>query len=65
MKLTEYAVKNAQFTLVVFFCLAALGVSAFLAIPRMEDPDLKVPSFNIVTVFPGANAPEQVLVQSP
>lgn len=56
MKLTEYSVKNAQFTLVVFVALAVLGVSSFLAIPRMEDPDLKVPSFTVVTVFPGANA---------
>ncbi len=56
MELTEYSVKNRQFTMVVFVALAVLGISSFLAIPRMEDPDLKVPSFSIVTVFPGANA---------
>ncbi len=56
MKITDYAVKNSQFTLVVFLCLAALGVSSFLAIPRLEDPDFKVPSFSVVVAYPGANA---------
>lgn len=56
MKLTDYAVKNRQFTLVVFFCLAALGLKSFFAIPRLEDPDFKVPTFSVVAVYPGANA---------
>lgn len=56
MKLTDYAVKHSQFTLVVFACLAALGVTSFLTIPRLEDPSLKVPSFIVVAVYPGANA---------
>jgi len=56
MKITDQAVKNAPFTLVVFFCLAALGVGAFLAIPRLEDPALKIPSFSVVAIYPGANA---------
>ena len=56
MKITEYAVKNSQFTLIVFACLAAVGLASFLAIPRLEDPDFKVPSFSVVAVYPGANA---------
>jgi len=56
MKITDQAIKNAPFTLVVFFCLAALGVGAFLAIPRLEDPALKIPSFSVVAIYPGANA---------
>ena len=56
MKITEYAVKHSQFTLVIYLCLAALGVSSFLAIPRLEDPDFKVPSFSVVAAYPGANA---------
>lgn len=58
MKVTEYAVKNSRFTLIVTLCLVALGVSSFLSIPRMEDPSLKVPTFNVVAVYPGANATE-------
>jgi multidrug efflux pump subunit AcrB len=56
MKITDQAVKNAPFTLVVVFCLVALGVSAFLAVPRLEDPALKIPSFSVVAIYPGANA---------
>jgi len=58
MKLTEYAVKNPQFTLVMFAFFAALGVTSFLGIPRIEDPALRVPTFPIVVVYPGANATE-------
>jgi multidrug efflux pump subunit AcrB len=56
MKVTDYAVRNGPFTLVVFVCLTALGLSSFLAIPRLEDPALRVPSFFIVALYPGANA---------
>jgi multidrug efflux pump subunit AcrB len=56
MKITDYAVKNAQFTLIVFACLVALGVSSFLSIPRLEDPSLKIPSFIVIAAYPGANA---------
>jgi len=65
MKLTDYAVKHSQFTLVVFACLAALGLTSFLTIPRLEDPSLKTPSFIVVAVYPGANATdiEQLVAQ--
>lgn len=56
MKLTDYAVKNPQFTLIVFALFAALGVSSFLSIPRLEDPSLKIPSFIVIATYPGANA---------
>ena len=56
MKFIAYAVRNSQFTLLIFLCLIAVGIGAFRAIPRLEDPDLKVPSFTVVTVYPGANA---------
>lgn len=56
MKITEHAVRHSQFTYVVFLCLAALGWQAYRTIPRLEDPDFKVPSFFVVAVYPGANA---------
>jgi multidrug efflux pump subunit AcrB len=58
MKITEHAVRHSQFTLVVFLCLAVLGWNAYRTIPRQEDPDIKVPAFFVVAVFPGANAKE-------
>lgn len=56
MKFTELAVRNSQFTLVVFACLIALGLTSFRHIPRIEDPALKVPSFSVVAIYPGATA---------
>jgi multidrug efflux pump subunit AcrB len=55
MKITSYAVKNFQFTIVVFFCLVALGVSSFRNLPRSEDPALRFAAFDIVVIYPGAN----------
>ncbi len=58
MKLTEYALKNTRFTLVIFCCFTALGISSFLSIPRREDPTLNFPRTVVVAVFPGASAVE-------
>ncbi len=55
MKLTSYAVRNFPFTLVLFACVAALGIHSYLRMPRSEDPSLRIPSFNIVVVYPGTN----------
>ena len=56
MRLAEFSVRNWQFTIVLFVMLALLGVSAWLGIPRLEDPPLEFPSFLIVAVYPGASA---------
>src|SRR3989442_12157837 len=56
MKLTEFSVKNWQFTVVLFVMLAALGLTSLLTIPRGEDPPIDFPTFTIVAVYPGASA---------
>ncbi|HRE91523.1 MAG TPA: efflux RND transporter permease subunit, partial [Myxococcota bacterium] len=55
MKLAELAVKNPQFTLVVFALLAALGANSFMTISRSEDPQFPIPGFAIVAIYPGAS----------
>jgi multidrug efflux pump subunit AcrB len=64
MKLTDFAVKHYQFTVVMFAMLAALGISSWRKIPRSEDPVFPIPIFNVVAVYPGANAEdmEQLVV---
>ncbi|HUS65859.1 MAG TPA: efflux RND transporter permease subunit [Kofleriaceae bacterium] len=54
MKITELAVRRPQLTLVVFAMLAALGIYAFRAIPRSEDPQFPMAVFRIVAIYPGA-----------
>ena len=54
MKITEFSVRNPQFTVLVFLAIAAVGVIAFRTIPRAEDPDPKFPGTSIIVQFPGA-----------
>lgn len=53
--ISGFAVRNWQFTLVVFAMLAAIGLNAFSAIPRAEDPELKGPFAVINVALPGAD----------
>jgi len=55
MKLSEYAVKNYQFTLILFVMIIALGLSTILNMPRSEDPELSSPEFPIIIVYPGTS----------
>lgn len=55
MKLTDFSVKNYQFTLIVFVMLVAIGLNSFFNMPRGEDPDFAAPEFNIVVLYPGTS----------
>ncbi len=58
MKIAEIAIRKWQLTLVLFALLCALGISAFLNIPRAVDPHFPLPVVIIVANQPGANAAE-------
>jgi len=55
MKISDYAVKNYQFTLIMVLMVIALGVSTIFTMPRAEDPDMNAPKYPIVVVYPGAS----------
>ncbi len=55
MKITEYAIKNSQFTLVMVLMVIAVGVSTLLKMPRSEDPEFDAPFYPIIVVYPGAS----------
>lgn len=55
MKLTQFSVRHWQFTVVLFAMLSALGLAAWNAIPRLEDPPIDFPEFTVVSVLPGAS----------
>jgi multidrug efflux pump subunit AcrB len=55
MKISELAVKNHQFTIVVFLMLIALGVYSYLKIPQAEDPELPMPIVPVTIIYPGAS----------
>jgi multidrug efflux pump subunit AcrB len=54
VKLTEFSVKNFQFTVVVFAMLIVLGLNSWVNIPRHEDPPLDFPIVMVVAAYPGA-----------
>lgn len=55
MKISQYAVKNYQFTLVIFIMIIALGLTTILNMPRSEDPELSAPTFPVVVIYPGTS----------
>jgi len=55
MKISEYSIKNYQFTLIMVLMVIAIGVSTVLNMPRSEDPELNAPIFPVVVVYPGTS----------
>lgn len=55
MKISESAVRNYQFTIVIFLLLIVLGVYSYIKIPQAEDPEFPVSIFPIIAVYPGAS----------
>ena len=55
MKISDYAVKNSQFTLVIFLMVIVLGITTMLNMPRSEDPEMHAPMFNVIVVYPGTS----------
>ena len=55
MNLTNFSVKNYQFTLVMFIMIAAVGLVTLFTMPRAEDPQINPPTFPIVVVYPGTS----------
>src|SRR5438552_14957649 len=53
--LTEFSVRNYQFTLIVFIMLAAIGINSMLKMPRGEDPDIEAPTFSAIVIYPGTS----------
>lgn len=64
MRLTNFSVKNYQFTLVMFIMIAVVGVVTLLTMPRSEDPSIHPPQYLVTVIYPGtspADMEEQVV----
>lgn len=55
MKISSYAVKNYQFTLVIFIMIIVLGITTILNMPRSEDPEIHAPTYSVAIVYPGTS----------
>ncbi len=57
MHLSEFSVKNWQFMLVIFIGVVFLGLNSLFNMPRGEDPEFFAPTFAVIYVYPGTDAP--------
>ncbi len=55
MKITNFAVKNYQFTLIIFMLIAVVGVLTLFTMPRSEDPTTHPPQYLITVIYPGTS----------
>ena len=55
MKITNFAVKNYQFTLTIFLLFAVVGVLTMFTMPRSEDPTIHPPEYLITVIYPGTS----------
>jgi multidrug efflux pump subunit AcrB len=55
MRLPKIALDNPQFTTVLFVLLFFMGITAYLTMPRTEDPPINIPGATIIAIYPGAN----------
>jgi len=58
MRIWAFAVRQWQFTLVLFGLLVAVGVNSYLNVPRAEDPSFAYPAVTITLGYPGADPAE-------
>lgn len=55
MRISNYAVRNYQFTLIMFLMVVVLGITTIIDMPRAEDPDMNAPQYPVIIVFPGTS----------
>ncbi|MFC2158843.1 efflux RND transporter permease subunit [Acidobacteriota bacterium] len=64
MKLSELAIKNYQFTIILILLLVLSGIVSFQTMPRSEDPQVAPHGSSVIVLYPGAGPAdmEQLIV---
>lgn len=55
MKITNFSVKNYQFTLIIFVLVSVVGLLTLFTMPRSEDPTTHPPQYLITVIYPGTS----------
>ncbi len=55
MKITNFAVKNYQFTLIIFVLVAVVGLLTLFTMPRSEDPTTNPPQYLVTVIYQGTS----------
>lgn len=53
MRITNFAVKNYQFTLIIFVMVSVVGLLTLFTMPRSEDPTTNPPQYLVTIIYPG------------
>ncbi len=59
MLISRIALRNPEFTIMVFLVLLFMGIFAYISMPRYESPQLDIPGMNLIITYPGAS-PEDI-----
>ena len=55
MKISDFAITNYQFTIILILLLVISGIVSLVTMPRSEDPATTPPGTSIIVIYPGAN----------
>jgi multidrug efflux pump subunit AcrB len=55
MKISDLAISNYQFTIILILLLVISGIVSLVTMPRSEDPATTPPGTNIIVIYPGAS----------
>lgn len=55
MNLTRLAIRNAQFVVIVILIAVVISIRSFQSMPRSEDPQIELPFYNMIIVYPGTS----------
>lgn len=55
-RLTRFFIERKTLFWSVLFLIIAVGVMAFMAMPKLEDPAVTVKQASVVVLYPGADA---------
>ncbi len=55
MKITNFSVKNYQFTLILALLVAVVGGLTLFTMPRAEDPGTHPPQYLVTVIYPGTS----------
>ncbi|MEM1214076.1 MAG: efflux RND transporter permease subunit, partial [Bacteroidota bacterium] len=66
MNITQFSLRNYQFTLIMAVMAAVIGAVTLLTMPRAEDPQINPPTYIITVVYPGTSPEDmQQLIARP
>src|SRR5690625_8019356 len=58
MDLGKWALRNSKFVYFIVIAMVVGGISSYISMSKLEDPEIKVKQAMVVTTYPGASAHE-------